>query len=487
MATTPPAGIAQPMREQAPVLVLAAVLLGALPFVRALLGDPDTYWHLAAGEWILQHLTIPRTDPFSWTYAGRPWTAHEWLAEAAMALAYRAAGLRGLMILTAAAAATAYALLGVYLRQRLSMRVVLGFSMFVLLGLTPSLLARPHILALPFLVGWTLGLARASQERRAPSLWLLPVMAIWVNLHGSFVIGLALLAGFAIEALLAEGAQRWTIVRRWGLFSLLALGAALLNPQGAGALLFPLRVMRLDLLQVITEWQGADFSKPSLFEFVLMLGLFCSLWLGVRLPAVRAVMLLVALHLALAQARQQFVFVFVAAVLMRDPFAARLEPAPGMRGDAAPDPLESEWAAALAGLAALSALVGRLLLPLPIADGPATPVSAVASLPPQVRAGRVFNDYDFGGYLIFKGVRPFIDGRADMYGDAFVLRYRRMLAAPADAVRPQLDRWGVQWLLLEPGNPLNVAVRTAPEWRRVHADRYAVVYLRSGPGPSPTR
>ena len=72
----------------------------------------------------------------------------------------------------------------------------------------PHMLARPHVLALPLLVAWTAGLIAAADRRAAPSFWLLPLMALWANLHGGFVFGLALIAALALDAVIGAEASR---------------------------------------------------------------------------------------------------------------------------------------------------------------------------------------------------------------------------------------------------------------------------------------
>ena len=143
-------------------------MLALAAFSPAALNDGDTWTHVATGQWILAHGAIPRVDPFSYTFAGQPWTAHEWLSEVVMALAYRAAGWSGVALLTGAAAATA-----IFVMARRAARDLSGVALLVLVALAallvaPSLLARPHILALPLLALWADALFAAREADRAP-------------------------------------------------------------------------------------------------------------------------------------------------------------------------------------------------------------------------------------------------------------------------------------------------------------------------------
>ena len=159
-------------------LVSALFGYSAVLFVPAVLNDPDTYWHIETGRWILEHHTIPRVDPFSFSMSGQPWIAHEWLSEVLMALAARALGWNGIVMLFGAAAAMTFGCLAQYLAQRMHL---LAAAFTVTLGavcVCPSLLARPHLLALPLVALWTIGLLRGEETRGSPPWRVLPLMTI---------------------------------------------------------------------------------------------------------------------------------------------------------------------------------------------------------------------------------------------------------------------------------------------------------------------
>ena len=261
--------------------------------------DGDTWSHIAVGRWNLQHHAVPWTDPFSLTLAGAPWRAHEWLAELAMATADRLGGLAGVLVLTGAAAALGAALLARYLRSWLDPFPALVLLIFGLTCVAPSLLVRPHILALPALVLWSGELLVARSRNRAPPLWLLPVMTLWANLHGSFAFGLALVVPLGLEALFAGGAARWRTGRAWGLFLAAAIAAAALTPYGWHTLGFPFALLRLQHLAAIGEWRSMDFSTPPPLEIALLALLYVCLSRGVRIPVFRLLIMLGLLHMAL--------------------------------------------------------------------------------------------------------------------------------------------------------------------------------------------
>ncbi len=174
-------------------LIVALLAIGrALAQPRALLNDPDTYLHIAAGRWMLAHGALPLHDPFSYTFAGARWVPHEWLAEIVLAAVYRAAGWSGLVLLTIACFAIGLALL-----TRFLLRWAEPFSALIAVALAATLveshlLARPHLLALPLLVLWSGALFAARDTGSAPPFRLLPLMVLWANLHDSYLFGLLL-------------------------------------------------------------------------------------------------------------------------------------------------------------------------------------------------------------------------------------------------------------------------------------------------------
>ena len=151
---------------------IAIALFGLAAFSPAVLGDGDTFSHLATGEWIVAHGAAPRADPFSHSMPGAPWIAHEWLSEVLLALAFRLGGWGGVVLMTGAAAASAALIVGLSAARELR-----GAPLVATVGLglglmTASLLARPHMLALPIAAAWSAGLLAARDRRRAPPLGL---------------------------------------------------------------------------------------------------------------------------------------------------------------------------------------------------------------------------------------------------------------------------------------------------------------------------
>ncbi|HEY0105437.1 MAG TPA: hypothetical protein VGB91_05080, partial [Rhizomicrobium sp.] len=307
------------------IAALAALAaFAATAFAPQVLNDGDTFLHVAAGQRMLADHAILFRDPFSYTFGGARWDAHEWLAEIAMAWCYRAGGWSGLLSLFGAAAAIAAGLLSHALGRWLPPRAQALATVLALSCMTGTLLARPHLLALPLLVAWTASLAAARSDRRAPSLALLPLITVWANIHGSFLLGLAVAGGFALEAFFADGDDRVPERRAWLLFCAGAFAAALINPHGLDGVLFPFRLMATPALAGVGEWQPTPLT---LFQPVIPVSAFTIYVIAtrhVRMSLMRAAMLLGLAIMAFMHVRHQLVFAAVAPLLLAEPVAAAL-------------------------------------------------------------------------------------------------------------------------------------------------------------------
>jgi hypothetical protein len=127
------------------------------------------------------------------------------------------------------------------------------------------------------------------------------------------------------------------------------------------------------------------------------------------------------------------------------------------------------------GLALL--IVLRCLMPATRGDDRVSPMTALASVPAALRAQPVLNHYDFGGYLIFQGVRVFVDGRTDLYGDTFLANYDLAMRPDQKTLSNLLTRRHIAWSILPPG-PAAQMMDSMPGWHRGYADAYAVVHVK---------
>ena len=458
------------------VWVIPIALAGVVSFAQPILNDADTFWHIAAGRWIIAHRAVPTTDPFSFTFAGRPWLAHEWLSEVVMAGAWLAAGWSGVMLLTGLAVGALATIMGRWLLRWLSPLSALMALVLSAGCLSPGLLARPHLLVLPVLALWTVALLKARDENRAPTIWLVPLMALWANLHASFIIGLALLAALALETLLDVRRWRRDTLIGWAIVLVGSAVAMVATPHGVDGLGFPLQVLNMKTLPTITEWRAPDFMRFEPLEVILLAGLFFLSWRGAKLTAVRALVVLGLVHMSLQHIRQEVLIGVVVPLIVAEPVGRAMG---ALAAKPVPWRLPAPQMTLGAGLL-IAAIAARLVIPEVREDGPKAPISALAAVPADLRGQPVLNAYDFGGYLIFEGVRPYIDGRADMYGDNFVAADDQIQRGDESAIAA-IDHYHIRWSILEPGLPLVGVLDNTPGWKRLYADKYAVVQEKVGP------
>jgi hypothetical protein len=442
-----------------------------------LLSDPDTYSHIALGRWILEHGTVPATDPFSATLRGTHWVAFEWLSQVVFAIAHAAAGWTGVVVVTAVAMATALGLLSQFLQREWQPTAVLVAALCAILLTAPHILARPHILALPVTVTWIALLIRAVDTRSSPPWLLLPLMTLWANLHGSFTFGLAMIAPIACDAVWrAPQTERLGVARQWSFFAVLAFGAACLNPYGPESILVTFRTVALGAaLTTITEWRPQDFTHLGAFELIMLGAFGFALYRGVTLPWLRIVMLLGVLHLSLSQVRHADLLGLLAPIFLARPLAEQFKEIAA--DQASSGKRKPAWVAA-AALVVLTGITGLASIRSVAPADRITPASAIRAVD-MVRAGPILNDYDFGGYLDFVGIPPFIDGRSELYGQAYILRHDRALSLQnlPDFLR-LLDDYSIRTTLLAPSTPAVALLDRLPDWRRAYADDTAVVHTR---------
>jgi len=377
------------------------------------------------------------------------------------------------------------------LRSLLPVHAMIATALAVILVI-PHVLARPHVFTLPILVAWVAALVWARSEDRAPPAWVAALMALWANLHGGYLFGLGLAGLLAAEAVLL--APDWRIRRRavggWAFFGALAVGAALLTPYGVAGLLLPFRLAGMSFaMGQLVEWRSPDFQSFEPLELWLAVVLFVGFALGWRLPPTRLLMLLLLVHMALQHRRHGELVGLVAPLLLAPALAPQLRAlaagrsaGPVDRGLAALAKPASLRGVALAGtlLAALSAAV---LHGAAVRSDVAIPAAALAAVEAAHVTGPVLNDYGFGGYLIFSGIPPFIDGRAELYGDEFIQRYVEAMQLESDELPKLLDLNAITWTLIAPERPAVLLLDHLPGWRRLYADDIAVVHVRTDPPP----
>lgn len=461
-----------------PAWFWAAVIVGMLVVLQGnnLFLDTDTFWQIKVGTWILAQHAVPYADVYSWTKAGAPWISSSWLSQVLFAAAYQLAGWPGVVAVSALAIAAAFALLVRLLSSRISIAAAGVVAMVAFALAQHHLLARPHVLAMPVMIAWVAGLIAAADRRAAPSLWLLPLLALWANIHGSFLLGLALVGPIGLDALWnAQAPRRQILAVKWALFGIGALIASCATPYGWDTLFAARKILDLGgVLAVISEWAPVSFAHVSAFEVCLLLAIAAALYLGVTLPPTRILLALGLLHMALSHDRHIEVFALLLPLVLLAPLADRF----GWPRDAAPASPSTATTATVA--AAVLLIVGAAALrPIRLAaDEHYQP--AIAALRAQ-NVTRVFNDDLLGGYMIWEGMAPFIDGRSELYGERFGLDYFNAVSLQDPNVLFRVfDENNIEATVLLPSTPAARLLDHLDGWHRVFANDWAVVHVRTG-------
>lgn len=469
-----------------------AILLGLFAFAIAgakptrLLHDPDTYLHIAAGQWMLVHGTLPANDPFSFSMPGAHWIVHEWLSEIILASLFNVFGWHGIVVAIASCFGLSVAMLA---RRMFSQgEAMTSFVVAICSGilLEPHLLARPHLLALPIMVAWCGAVVAARDAKRLPSYALLPLMTLWSNLHGSFMVGLGLIAFLGAEAAFERGPSWLNEAKGWLRFTVLASVAAMLNPNGIAAFLLPFRFMAMPVLHDnFIEWASPNFHAFQPLEIWLLGLVLAGYGLGLKLPVPRLLFLIGLLHLGLQAGRHGDLLAILGPLLTWNVLGPQLRARMENGGTTWVARSFTEMALpsrppALAAASAAFAVIGITILLRPLAptNDTLTPTAALEAAKNMGLSGRVFDGLGYGGYLIFKGVPVFIDGRMEMYGEDFLARYLKAARGDETTLTTILDQYHIAWTLLEPQAGAATVLKHLPGWERVYSDEYAVIDRR---------
>jgi hypothetical protein len=471
-----------------PLIIAFCAFLGIVADSKKLIGDGDTFWHVAAGQWMVEHGRPITLDPFSHTMPGVEWVSHEWLASVILYATHSVGGWPGVILLVGSAFALTAGLLSRFLFDRLEPIYAFLLSVVALGSIYVHWLARPHALALPILVFWAIRIIQSADRGVRPDWWLLGILVLWANLHGSFVVGLGLILIFGAEAVFSANnrSRQWALGRQWATFFFLAVLACLLTPHGLTGLLHPFRMTQMSfMLGHIGEWQSPDFHRLTFQEFWILGLLALGLLAGLRIPLLRLALLLFVVHLSLKHVRHVSLLGALLPLLIAQPLAYTLSNFRKLGKDA--DGLDRFFnrfrapANKVVGalLFAVAPVIGFLMHQEPIAARQSVaPAEAVAQVGPLGLQGNVFNTYIFGGYLIYSGIPPFVDGRADMYGDPFIKEFAEAHAGVPGKLQPLLDQYQVQWTLLTPKAPAVALLDSSEIWKRVYTDDYAVIHQR---------
>ena len=476
-------------------IAFAAILLfGLLAMTARNAVDPDLWWHLRTGQWIVETGHIPHSDPFSFTRAGHAWVSHEWLSEVVFYELWKHGGAAALIVFSAIITTAGFMLL--YLRCLLyggKKHWAAAATAFGALASAASWGVRPQMFTLT-LASLLLWLLEGGQDRPRLLFWIPPLFLLWLNLHAGFALGLALLFAYGVGLILetAVGNTPWQEARPILLRVLLLLLACLavvpLNPSGAQLYRYPFDTLRSPgMRSFIVEWFSPDFHdwlyRPFLLVWLLLLIALAS---SRSRPKGRVIVpLLLTAFAALDAVRHIPIFVLVAVPVIAAalPVASASLAVSQRRADTSR--FRPLFIGAVVILLALFALVkwATLARNQDAVEAEQFPQKAVAFLRAGDYPQRIFVYYDWGGYAIWKlypEYRVFADGRADLYGDD-LLRQIGTVVRLRTGWRDVLDRWRVEAILVPPTCAVAQALLFDPNWHAAFSDSKAILLLRRHP------
>jgi hypothetical protein len=488
------------------------IMLAFSPLSAGLLRDPDTGWHVRSGELIWAARRMPRSDPFSYTLHGQPWYAWEWMYDLVIAAIHHVSGLNGVVLFTATVIGCTFALLFRFILRRSGNLVVAVFlTLLAIAAAQVHMLARPHVLSWLFTLLWIENLCRFEDGQRAALLWLPPLMLLWVNVHGGFVLGLGLLGVFAAGSILTaltsprEG-DRQRIVQLVTVLLLCGL-ATLATPYGYRLHVHVYQYLSNHfLMDNIDEFTSPNFHLPvyEYFELFLLLVIAGAMFARERITATGLLLLLFSLHAGLYAVRNIPISALIMSLVLGPVLTAAICPESAarscpqwLRGLLAMGHSISESMASLerqfrghvlAGvvMAASAALVlngGRVFSRQIVAakfDEKMLPVRAAEFVAQRGIHDRLFSTDTWSSYLIYRlypGTKVYFDDRHDFYGEAFVKEYAKAFLGTRQWREP-LDKYQVQWVLMPTDSPLSSLLREDHEWRVDYDDGLAMIFSR---------
>jgi hypothetical protein len=503
------------------IFLLWSLLAG--PLSNRPLADADIGWHIRTGELSLSTHSLPRTDPFSSTMQGQPWFAWEWLYDVALGILHHAGGLNAVVWLCAFLVAATFALLlSQLLRRGTGLLLAIVLMLLAEAAATIHMYARPHIVSWLFSLLWFVALERweSSESGKLPRWipWFFPAsMLLWVNLHGGWLFGIALIVIYIFAAFVESVRERDAFAQiraahqcRAMTWTLLAsVVATFVNPFGwrLHAHIHHYLGDRF-LMNRIDEFRSPDFHgwAQRCFAAILLLALVAFAGNHKKLRLSHLLVVLLAAYAGFYSSRNlpvsSMLLVLIIGPLLWENFVS-LADRPGawlwVRNSAArisefSDRMGAQemqlrghiWAVVSVVAAFVICLQGGWLGSQQIIhaqfDPQKMPVAAVNFLEKQTDAEPVFSTDAWGGYLIYRMYperKVVVDDRHDLYGSGRIRQYLEVTNAEPEW-RSVLEQWKIHTVLLPAGSTLANLFRELPEeWQITYEDKVAVVFERA--------
>jgi hypothetical protein len=472
--------------------------------------DPDYFWHLKTGEYILTHAALPSGDIFSYTKIGSPWILHEWLFEVVVYAFFKWMGTFGVKLLTASLAMAAI-IIAYKLLKRIAFSPTIALTLLIaafiplVIGISP----RPQLVTYMFFISFLSILINYKYFQTSGRLLALPlIMIVWVNAHAGYMLGLILVGMFVV----CEWANYWISINRSGeersklilltKIAILTLLMSAINPWFISHWLYPFQVMGSESTQMISEWQSPNFHdewssrayltlvlvffvssiykarKPDLTELLIPIVLITLGLFSIRNIPLATLTLITFTAKAISQ--EQVVWIF--GIWQRSGLSRIYKISIGGGKQLGGSEILLNWFLLITITFGLYFWYPIYHLKNDKADK-WLPVRATDFVENSRISGRMFNTYHFGGYLIYRlypKQHVFIDGRADMYGDSFFKDYINIINV-GPGWKAAFDKYKIDYVITGKNEPLNQLLQSYGEFRPVFVDQYNTVLVRNQP------
>jgi len=462
-----------------------------------LLYDGDTGYHIRTGEEILKHWRVPAHDIFSAHLPPLKWTAHEWLSEIILAAVHKVSGLTGIVIFFALLLAATHWLLYFILTQKSANLTLVITTTFLATATSSShWLARPHVFSLLFTMVCYHLLDRFQYGNRATLHYLPILMIFWVNLHGGYFFGLVLICLYFGGNLLSSffsspqvSKEHQKKAKTLFAYLILTVTACGINPLGFEILLFPLKLTsNRFLMDRVIEFLSPNFHEALPFKYMLLATIGALALSRAPLNLIESGLILLLSYMALYSARYMSLFAIIVAPLLLKSGESAIGNLPAQVGRflqtrnrnlAAIDKKVRGyvWPIAATLLVIGLGLGGSLQFTF---DEKRFPVAAVKFLNRELITGNMFNNDEFGDYIIFSAwpkYRVFMDGRSDMYGEKLGSAYFQV-ANLQPGWKEVFARNDISWVIFDTKSALTAALNGDGDWRPIYSDEVATIFVK---------
>lgn len=500
--------------------VIFVMLLITLSIVgsQRMLGDGDPGCHIKTGEYILNHQSLPGNDPFSFTMAGKEWFAWEWLSDVIFAWIHGMLGLNGVVVFCNLIVAITFCFLfKILLSKQVNILIALSLVLVTLGASFLHWLARPHVVSWLFTLV-TYWMLYEYQLRRKKYIYFLPLMMlVWVNLHGGFMIGLILTSiyflGNFLTFLTTTDKTRSKDCLRISLFlafiGLFSLFASFINPYGLKLIphIVDTYVSKSLIVDNTNEFMSPNFhdNTVKLYELCVILLIIVLSFSRRGFNFIQICLIIFWFHMSLFSSRNIPLFLIILTPIIGEhlndilnQLRKRMDIKEWVRKTiegfflisrrfhnlepGTNSPMYFVISVIVMVLLCLNGgRIGNRNILNAQFDSKRFPVDAASFIEANQIPGKMFNEFAWGGYLIYRlypSQKVFIDGRADMYGEPFVKDYLEVIRAGTNW-SSVLEKNDINWAILPTSSPIAAVLCADDRWRHIYKDDVATIFIRT--------